>query len=684
MNDYKELKRICALFDEGFSAIEEFVSEWGHSKKEITAVMDKVYSLYSTDNILTDYPIATAYLYLLSEFFQNPKAIGLVKSKHEDELEPEGLEVLSYWEENPGFWCYFSVKEHLNGNFILIEDQLTGKEHILQSGSVRSFFGKNDAKDLRFLCLMLPNELCLQTVGAIKSYRIPVSDFRFYLSLFKPQKGLKAILREHYATFFKLDDIANFPAIMHQIYTMGFSWQPFKLQDFERAKLGGTWKLDTLDTFQRFSLDKVDSSMDNLPNRKLFDTTKPIMAGSILRDTTTGEMALFNNTEAAYTFFSAILNRAYPDLKLPKKASVFISPALQSLLADMDLPISWKKFEPMIEHESEPVMMGTPSQMMEIAKQKKQARDKNKKETRGKDTEQDQTEEQEDSADEGWKNTERALLDLFIEATETRQPLDTDAVCKATGLERDVVDNILHMFDEGSARSSYGRFFAGDDDEDSFDDMSGISAYRRFFDDDDDDDFLEDDDEVDELFNQVATFEVADADKEFELTGIEIPGDEFKEFIYLGLTDSEFFGFDVSEGIEKEYIQLANKTYAKEIEKYGVLGSIENLFFKNFDGLVAYPLMNTFFWILYEKGVEWVPVRSYAIEMLKWIPSDIVPNFSDQMDYIETFSKFVKKVLCNRSLCSLEGRPTSDEVEDGLYAIKATEMFYSLFGSSEE
>lgn len=672
MNNSQELKRICALFDEGFSAIEEFVGEWGHSKKKITAVMDEVYSLYATNNILTDYPIATAYLYLLSEFFQDPKAIGLVKSKHEDELEPEGLEVLSYWEQNPGFWCYFSVKEHLNGNFSLIEDQLTGKEHILQSSSIRLFFGKNEAKDVRFLCLMLPNELCLQTVGAIKSYRIPVSDFMFYLSLFKPQKGLKAILREHYTSFFKLDDIANFPAIIHQIYTMGFSWQPFTLRDFESAKLGGTWQLDTLDTFQRFSLEKIDSSMDKLPNRELFDTIKPVMAGSILLDTTTGEMALFTNTEVSYTFFSSLLNRTYPELKLPKKAAIFISPALQSILADMDLPIAWKKFEAMIEYESEPVMMGTPEQMREIAKQKKEDRKKSREANK-----------EPDNDNASWQDSERALLDLFIEATETKQPLDTDAVCKATGMEREVVDSILHMFDDGPTRSSYGKFFAGDDDEDEdfFADAPGRSAYSRFFD-DDDDDFLEDED--DELFNQLGTFEIDDADKEFELIGIEIPGNEYKEFIYLGLTDSEFFGFEESEEVQSEYILLANKTYAKEIEKHGVLGSIENLFFKNFDHLVAYPLMNTFFWILYEKGDEWVPVRSYAIEMLKWIPSDIVPNFSDQMDYIETFSKFVKKVLCNRSLCSLKGRPTSEEVEDGLYSIKATEMFYSLFGSSEE
>jgi hypothetical protein len=93
--------------------------------------------------------------------------------------------------------------------------------------------------------------------------------------------------------------------------------------------------------------------------------------------------------------------------------------------------------------------------------------------------------------------------------------------------------------------------------------------------------------------------------------------------------------------------------------------------------------MNTFFWILLYRGRQWTSARSYAIEMLKWIPSYIIPNYLSQEEYIETFSTFVKKILCNRAICSLQKRPTPDEVKKGLYKIKGTKAFYSLLKPAE-
>jgi len=105
---------------------------------------------------------------------------------------------------------------------------------------------------------------------------------------------------------------------------------------------------------------------------------------------------------------------------------------------------------------------------------------------------------------------------------------------------------------------------------------------------------------------------------------------------------------------------------------------VENLFHDTFDEDVAFIIMNAFFWILSYNGDRWLPVRSYAIEMLKLFPNAIKQNFFEDTIFIEEFSSFTKRRLATRGICSLKARPTSEEVKNGLFVIKATDAFYSL------
>ncbi len=135
MNTFNNLKMVCNAFDKGFYEIESFADQYGRSQKPIKGVMDAIL-ISGPEKIITDHEMIASYHYLLSEVFQDTKATKHIRAAHTDELTPEGELVLSFWEKNPAFWLYFSVKEDLDNDFWSIVDEMSGEEHILYSPSV--------------------------------------------------------------------------------------------------------------------------------------------------------------------------------------------------------------------------------------------------------------------------------------------------------------------------------------------------------------------------------------------------------------------------------------------------------------------------------------------------------------------------------------------------------------------
>ncbi len=618
MNSYKELEKLCDTFDKGFLAIQPFMDAWGHTQEHVRKVMTSILSSGNKDNFVTEVEMNNAYLYLLSEFFQDREAIKKVHAQHEAELNAVGKQVLSYWEEHPGFWLYFSVKEELDDDFWTIVDPLTGDEHLLYSPGVETLLYNAGSEPIHFVCLMLPNNGCLQTMGQIKYNHLPVDDFMFYCSLFKPEAGLKAILNKHFLSFWQLDSIANKTSIKHNGYELGYTWQPFSLAEFDTAKLGGKWNTWKHDAKEKYFIKEPDPSMDKLPSRKLLETAIIAMGGSIVRDPKTGAMGLATNSEVAYPFYAAILNRAYPELKLPKKPSVFVTAPLRELAVKTELPFPWKKFRSILEYKEE----------IKKAKNDFNAEDMLKQ--------------------------YHDIVAIYKKAQITGGPLDIDAIAKATKLDKKTAEKFF---------SGYGEFATGK----SFEDPSEY--------DEDDDEYYIDRDYI-----------VPEKDKSFELESLPELDDLFGDFIEHSLPDSEIFVILLAQMDEAHrlFLQLVSEEYAQEIKSYGMLRSLERLFFSTFDERLAYPVMNTFFWILQHMGREWLPVRSYAIEMLKWIPSEILHFYAEPEEFIETFSKFVKNLLCTRGVCSLAKRPTAAQVKGGTYTIKGTDAFYTLLKVREE
>jgi len=651
MNNYQELENHCKSFTKGFESIKQYALDFAKAHKAIDKGMKEIWGS-GPDKIAMEYEIQNGFLFMIAEVFQSPKMLKQIQTKHDAALTSEGRKVLTFWQEAPAFWCYFTVKEHLSGDFWTIEDKMTGEEHILHSKGISTMQKWKDAEGLSFLCIMQPNGKCLQTVGMLKQYRLPVSDFLFYCTLFKPEESLQEILHKHFIQFFTLDKVGSVPPLKRDSYETGFGWQPFTLPQFAPEELGGLWFSTTLATQQKYTIHCIDTTMLDLPNIKVFETAPKAMTCAIFRDTVTGEMGLLTNTEVAYAFHSTLLNRSYPELKLPKKSAHFISLALQLIVSAIDVPTPWKTFAEIMAYEE-------PSERLEEERKKgwEQMRDKYGMSI-------------EDAKE---AESERALIELFLEAQRTGKPMDLAKVCKATGLDRKIVEDIWGKFDEFDERDELGDWgLFGDDEDDEWDDDDEWG--------DDDDEEEEDEEVYEDVF-----YIVPDEDKAFELVDLPMPEDMLDDVLSNTLSNSEIFVITLATmgDAQRQFLQLVSEDYAVELNRFGMLKSIELLFLRTFEEKLAYPIMNACIWILLSKGKEYVPVRSYAIEILKWIPSEIM-HFYLEEEFIEVFSKFVKKELCTKGVCTLAKRPTATEIKKGTYPIKGTDALFTLLKIREE
>ncbi|MBI9096705.1 MAG: hypothetical protein JEY71_17740 [Sphaerochaeta sp.] len=173
-------------------------------------------------------------------------------------------------------------------------------------------------------------------------------------------------------------------------------------------------------------------------------------------------------------------------------------------------------------------------------------------------------------------------------------------------------------------------------------------------------------------------FEVSPEDKRFALKEYPIPSPFLKFTFETDLRVSSMFTVFTDEETEYQFTRITGGAFDEEITQYGHIWFVETMFSDTFDDDIAFIVMNAFFWILYFMGDTWLPVRSYAIEMLKLFPKAILEQYPIPEDFIEAFSRFTRRILASRGICLLKARPTPDEGKKGLYAIKATGAFKHL------
>jgi len=180
-----------------------------------------------------------------------------------------------------------------------------------------------------------------------------------------------------------------------------------------------------------------------------------------------------------------------------------------------------------------------------------------------------------------------------------------------------------------------------------------------------------------------AHYEVPLEDKEFELTGYPIPSDAIKLHFDSDLQESKMFEVFEDNKTEDQFTKITGGACRKVINEYGHITFVEDMFYDNFDEDIAFTVMNAFFWIFYYKGNKWLPLRSYAIEILSLFPQAILEQYPVPEDFIEAFSRFTKEILSNGGICSMKVRLTPTQVKKGTYDIKATDAFQYLLEPSE-
>ena len=178
------------------------------------------------------------------------------------------------------------------------------------------------------------------------------------------------------------------------------------------------------------------------------------------------------------------------------------------------------------------------------------------------------------------------------------------------------------------------------------------------------------------------TFNVAPEDKAFEMGGWPVPPPSLRRFFADELYNSKVFTLHDGPSHRHQFEILTNGSFTDKIEEDGLLGFVEDMFLDNLDYNLSFTLINSFFWILYYKGRQALPLRSYAIEMLKLFPYPITQTYVEPKDFIMDFSSFTKRILCTHGICSLSSRPTSLEIIRGTYKIQATDAFYSFLEPS--
>ena len=182
---------------------------------------------------------------------------------------------------------------------------------------------------------------------------------------------------------------------------------------------------------------------------------------------------------------------------------------------------------------------------------------------------------------------------------------------------------------------------------------------------------------------ETVTYHVPLADKEYELSGWPLPSDELLIHFDSDLQESNMFEVFEDEDTEAQFNRITRGAFFTEIDKYGHIPFVEDMFYDTFDEGLDCILMNAFFWIFYYKGDTWIPVRSYAIEMLKLFAQDILKQYQSPEEFIQAFSKFTRDMLSKRGICFLKTIPTSYEVKKGTYAIRSTDAFQYLLEPSK-
>ena len=349
MYNLKEIKKTCDLFSRAYHSYSDFILDWVETKASVRKTVNAIFSKANEIDMPKDYWIDQALLYTNAQMLTDPKTIKKIRREIETFVSDEERKALSFWADNPGFWCYYALEETLGDDFFIIEDLVTGDTHLLHSEDITYMQTDTLSKNKHYLSLLLPNGSCLQAIGFPKFFSLPVTDLQFFFSLFSPRLDLGSAINRHFIRLLELESISAMPLFFEEGIEMKQTWQPFKLKDFNIGMLGSHWDSKTFGKQQIFWFMHEATSYTSQHNAHILGTECGILKVTLVRDNNSGEMGLLTSTDTSYLLFSALLNRSYPELALPQKPAVCISLGLSVLLSEGDYPLPWEKFSAIID-----------------------------------------------------------------------------------------------------------------------------------------------------------------------------------------------------------------------------------------------------------------------------------------------------------------------------------------------
>lgn len=204
------IKKACDTFSRQYVALEEYFDDYimdnESTLKLVKSFIDSLIELVSDAEAYVE-ALATQYADAL--ILTNPKAISRIRSANVDTLSSELLDTLTAWEENPGFFCFFTIQERICKDFFAIEDCITGNTYKLYSPSLQDLQEKHESRNVHYLALMMNNGECLQASGTLHYTHYSSSDIDFLCNTFDAttfsSSGLTGLLLRHPTAMYYLD-----------------------------------------------------------------------------------------------------------------------------------------------------------------------------------------------------------------------------------------------------------------------------------------------------------------------------------------------------------------------------------------------------------------------------------------------------------------------------------------------
>jgi len=295
---------------------------------------------------------------VLQRVLTDVKMLKRIQNTQEKFMVRREKEILALLIEKPAFWCFFTIKEVLDEEFVLIEDLFRGNTHLMYAPSLILRKKMQGLQQVNFLSLMIQDGECILHIALLRVYFFNRTDMLFYCSLFAGigfdnETTLGEVINDHYNDFFTLDKVETGQKLMRQGHERRQTWQPFTLEAFDTDRLAGDWMATNLGGQTRYDLIDLDEEIEKLPHAQLLSSDRSVVYGFIVRDHTTGEMALMTESDTTYETFSALLQKAYPELALPQHPEVSIPINLYDNITDLGLTVPWGKFEAVMEYREE-------------------------------------------------------------------------------------------------------------------------------------------------------------------------------------------------------------------------------------------------------------------------------------------------------------------------------------------